>query len=120
MNTLRISAVVATTVLLSGCWTPRTYVSNCAWCKSAHARTGYVYCSGNKKVYVARSPGSDMPSKEIGRAKSWLDAQQMMANDCASRGFDADGYKFCSLRCINAYRASKGVQEERIRVIPHE
>ena len=89
---LALVAVLAM-AFVAGCETVGTsWGTRCAWCgKASHTCEEYGWPVMSERTYRAR-------------VKPHLIK-------------DDEGYVFCTLRCRNAYLASKGIQEKRSRVI---
>lgn len=100
-----------------------SYGNKCAWCK-AFIGTDYTVedlydqwlYSHEYQVWRGK-PGS---GTFLGKCKSEAEARELISNDNPPGEIVYAGMRFCSLRCLNAYKASIGVKEERYRIIPHE
>ncbi len=118
---------------LGEAWTnkeTKQYVFKCAWCRRHISEYTYV----SKRFGTVGGPHMSVDridpfgaiktifgdyfdtTEEANRA-----AQNAIARDVQavvpSGGYKADGATFCSLKCVNAYAASKGIKEERLRII---
>lgn len=79
--------------IASGCATKgHWYHDQCAWCKG--------------KIASTQAMGEAPMTNE--RYKQWK--KSMISRD-------DEGHEFCSLRCLNAYKASTGIKEQRHRQI---
>ena len=136
MREVTYALTVFITLFGAGCASTKTltqrYTTHCAWCKAQVANILYYYDYNDGGgtvfkgkdytwVYKGQTQHGNVRSVPLGQVQTWDKAKQLMIKDNLSNAYRSnDGFYFCSLRCMNAYLASKGVKEDRIRIIPHE
>lgn len=113
------TAVPETDSHLSGC-----YGFPCAWCKSKIEQYYYVYNESGTMYSVYRG---GISGTRIGARMEMFyhdEVPEVINKDIKKNGIPGlimrEGMPFCSLRCVNSYEASKGIKEERKRIIKGE
>ena len=112
-------------LFLGGCETiQKKYYVKCDWCGSQIITRDYFYDTMNKNVTIAHTSyglfGEPYtgPGEFIGQAENFQQAQRVMQNEALSHAATVkEGHPFCTLKCLNSYEASKGIKEERRRII---
>ncbi|MFC1668556.1 hypothetical protein ACFL1T_04155 [Chlamydiota bacterium] len=129
MKTNRIILVsmlfVALLLILTGCETiQKKYYVKCDWCGTQIISRDYMYDTMNKNVCIATTQyglfGDTylQPGEYVGRAETFDEAKRIMQDNALSHAATVEeGHPFCTLKCVNAYKASTGIKEERRRVI---
>jgi hypothetical protein len=69
---------------------------------------------------VVRVDAAGAVQDNLGTANTMPEAEKLMNSNARERTIMSGNYYFCSLRCVNAYNASTGIKEKRVRVISHE
>ena len=120
----KLLLIVGISAMQAGCVTTVRRRATCAWCKGVILSRTYYYDAMTRQV-SKNIPGGGMLGQDVpevlGVAPDFAQAKKMISDDLSSEiTIKYEGYFFCSLRCLNAYKASKGIKEDRIRVIPHE
>jgi hypothetical protein len=100
----------------------------CAWCKARidqyyqikHSHSPLALDGVKDHYETYRGSGADMVC--IYQGASYDQATAVIRNDGKNIPgvIVREGLPFCSLRCVNAYEASKGIKEERKRIIQGE
>ena len=114
----------------AGCAVMRPYAvqKKCAWCTSQIVNCQYeinpIPMSRRMQVKISGRDVFD-DTAVVGYASSYEDAIKLCEQDAlrtagGTFGIVKDGFTFCSLRCLNAYEASTGIKEQRIRNIDGE
>ena len=85
---------------------PATHV--CDWC-------GKTFCIASDS-----NPESILVAEKVAGYSAAHTAGGQTAGAKTKVITDAEGHEFCSLRCENAYEASKGIKEQRTRTITGE
>lgn len=107
---------------------PYAVQKKCAWCKTQIVNCHYeifpVALTDRFQVKIAGRDTYD-DTANVGYASTYEDAiklceQHALRTAGGSFGVTKDGVTFCSLRCLNAYEASSGIKEQRIRIIEGE
>jgi len=115
--------LVGVALAISGCTTMREHVvqRKCAWCKSQIVNLRYsIYDVRAYDHYLVKRG-----DKELGTVQTYDEAVKLCEQDAlqssgGSFGIIKDGVTYCSLRCLNAYEASTGIKEKRVRIIEGE
>jgi len=113
-------------VLLSGCETymTKSYSLSCAWCSRVIATREYNVSPSTGAVYAIDGEtladplgGKNVHQHEVGNANR-ESIESITGRDLdSSVNVRYEGHSFCSLRCLNAYKASSGIKEQRQRII---
>lgn len=121
--TLGISLLFASCATVGNSRLSGSYGNKCAWCK-AFTGTNYTvedlydwWMESHKYQVWRGEPGS---GTFLGKVDSEAGARELIGKDNPPGEIVYGGMHFCSLRCLNAYKASIGVKEERYRIIPYE
>lgn len=111
-------------IALTGCATTQIHTVKCAWCKEPIVTSQYTYDPLSKNVYdYSSDPSTPIATPHpviLGTANSQSEADALIQKNIAKAGISCDGFTFCSLKCVNAYQASKGVKEQRFRNVSGE
>ena len=127
MRVIKLLALSTSFLLVCSCVTKRegykTYSHEwawyCDWCKAAFdgqavsITAPYVKESGRDALVNPVDWGWGV-DKDAEKAVSVLFFPK---NKNDGKKITADGYRFCSLRCLNSYMASKDIKEDRRRII---
>ena len=116
-TSLRLLFALLLTALLPSCVVPKTVTTKCAWCKEPITSQRYMWDQLSHGVIKTDEMGR---GSQIGNAPTFADAEQIMKKDALSDAITDDTYHFCSLRCLNSYKASTGIKEQRTRNVSHE
>lgn len=126
----RVWTIVAIGLLVSGCVGMRPYAvqKKCAWCKAQIVNCHYeiIPVAFTHRLQVRISGrGTYDDTANIGYASTYEDAVKLCEQHAlmitgGTFGITKGGVTFCSLRCLNAYEASTGIKEQRIRIIEGE
>lgn len=118
MHFARIALTLLATLGLASCFAPKTVSTKCAWCKEPAGTYNYLWDQIGKSVVRMEATGA--VAETLGTANTMPEAEKLMNQNVREHAIMSGNYYFCSLRCVNAYNASTGIKEKRVRVISHE
>jgi hypothetical protein len=116
-------ACLIASVLLAGCTSAdfvrrKTFSINCAWCRRTISRKEFTLTDDHKVMFVSKRSFGTVYHRTLGQAQDYAGERRMIQQYLAQNVPCRDGgHPFCSLRCLNSYKASTDIKEDRRRII---